>query len=48
MLTNQGHRVTAVDNGAAAVAAVSRQDFDLVLMDVRMRNINGLVATGQI
>ena len=48
LLSKQRHRVTAVVSGVAAVAAVSRQNFDLVLMDVSMKNMNGLVASRQI
>lgn len=40
-----GHEVVCRDNGAAAVAAASSEDFDIVLMDVRMPGMNGLEAT---
>ena len=44
MLTGEGHQVAMVGNGAAAVDAVARDDFDLVLMDVRMPVMDGLTA----
>jgi PAS domain S-box-containing protein len=43
-----GHEVVCVDNGAAAVEAAATQDFDVILMDVRMPGMNGLEATRQI
>jgi signal transduction histidine kinase/CheY-like chemotaxis protein/HPt (histidine-containing phosphotransfer) domain-containing protein len=44
-LTHGGHRVVCLDNGAAAVAAAASEDFDVILMDVRMPGMNGLEAT---
>jgi CheY-like chemotaxis protein len=43
-----GHEVVCVDSGAAAVEAVATEDFDAVLMDVRMPGMNGMVATRRI
>ena len=34
LLANQGHQVVVANNGAEAVEAVSKSEFDLVLMDV--------------
>jgi CheY-like chemotaxis protein len=47
-LTLGGHTVVCVDNGAAAVDAATAEDFDVILMDVRMPVMNGLEATRKI
>lgn len=40
------HEVHEVVNGEAAVAAASSDDFDLILMDIRMPgNVDGIEAT---
>jgi signal transduction histidine kinase/ActR/RegA family two-component response regulator len=47
MLAPLGHRITRVPDGAQAVAALRRGDFDLVLMDMLMPGLDGLGATRQ-
>jgi signal transduction histidine kinase/CheY-like chemotaxis protein/streptogramin lyase len=44
-LEKKGHRVKVVNNGREAVAALERESFDLVLMDVQMPEMDGLEAT---
>ena len=45
LLGQLGMQVTCVEDGAEAVAAVIGGDWDLVLMDVQMPNLDGLAAT---
>ncbi len=44
-LQDAGHQVTRVENGAQAVDALNKNHFDLVFMDMRMPQMNGLEAT---
>jgi two-component system sensor histidine kinase/response regulator len=48
VLQKQGHAITVVDNGRAAVDAVASGSFDVVLMDLQMPEMGGLEATGLI
>ncbi len=48
MLNKMGHAVMVVDTGKAAVAQLLHSDFDLVLMDVQMPEMDGFEATAAI
>ena len=45
LLEKEGHNVTLVEDGEAAVAASDETDFDVILMDVQMPVMDGLEAT---
>ncbi len=48
LLQKSGYRVVIANNGREALAAVERQRFDLILMDVQMPEMGGLEATAAI
>lgn len=48
IIEKAGHHVTAVTNGREAVDAIAVEDFDLILMDVSMPEMDGLEATAAI
>src|SRR5437660_12439 len=47
-LTERGHKVDFASTGAAAVEAVARGGYDLVLMDVILPDVDGIEATRRI
>ena len=47
-LRADGHSVTEVADGEAAIDAARATDFDMILMDMRMPRMNGFETTGQI
>jgi PAS domain S-box-containing protein len=48
LLEKHGHIVTLVGNGRDALAALEREAFDVVLMDVQMPELDGLEATQEL
>ncbi|MBG0776737.1 MAG: response regulator [Desulfovibrionaceae bacterium] len=45
LLGKAGHSVISVANGVAAVAEARKSDFDVVLMDIQMPDMDGVLAT---
>ncbi|HWA89422.1 MAG TPA: response regulator [Rhizomicrobium sp.] len=48
LLSKAGYEVEIAENGHQAVDAVRRSDFDVVLMDIQMPELDGVLATRQI
>ena len=48
LLDKLGHRVTFAENGREALTLASTQDFDLILMDVHMPEMDGLTCAQHI
>jgi signal transduction histidine kinase/DNA-binding response OmpR family regulator len=48
LLQKKGHRVTVADNGKEALRLLEEGDFDVVLMDLRMPEMDGMAATAAI
>ncbi len=48
MLEKMGHQAVLANNGLEALEQLSSKEFDLVLMDVQMPEMDGLTATKQI
>jgi CheY-like chemotaxis protein len=45
MLEKQGHQVTGAMNGEEALAALEKENFELILMDIQMPKMDGFQAT---
>lgn len=48
LLEKQGHSVAVVEDGPAVLAALDREAFDLVLMDIQMPGLDGLEVTARV
>lgn len=48
LLNRLGHNVDVVDNGRSAVEAVRNQQYNCVLLDIHMPELDGIAATKQI
>jgi len=45
LLDKRGHRITIANNGREAIEILSREDFDIVLMDCQMPEMDGFETT---
>jgi len=48
VLEREGHQVQVASSGREAIAILEREEFDLVLMDIQMPELDGLQATAHI
>lgn len=48
LLEDEGHNCTLADHGGEALEAIETNDFDLVLMDIRMPKVDGIKAIKEI
>ncbi|GAB6167473.1 hypothetical protein JCM19992_34730 [Thermostilla marina] len=48
LLERRGHRVTVAENGRQALDRLAEREFDVVLMDIQMPEMDGFAATAEI
>jgi DNA-binding NtrC family response regulator len=48
LLTNRGYRVTAVNGGDSAIQALEKDNFDVVVLDLKMPGMDGLTTLKEI
>ena len=48
LLTNRGYKVTTANNGDAAIQALEKENFDVVVLDLKMPGMDGLVTLKEI
>jgi len=48
LLTNRGYRVTAVNSGDSAVQALEQENFDVVVLDLKMPGMDGITTLKEI
>lgn len=48
LLSTWGHRVTVAGDGAEAILRWQQREFDIILMDIHMPNVDGIQATQKI
>ncbi|MBU1903054.1 MAG: response regulator [Proteobacteria bacterium] len=48
LLTTRGYKVTAVNNGNSAIRALEDEDFDVVVLDLKMPGMDGITTLREI
>jgi len=48
LLTNRGYKVTAANSGDAAIQALEKENFDVVVLDLKMPGMDGLATLKEI
>ena len=48
LLTNRGYRVTAVNSGDAAIQELEKNDYDVVVLDLKMPGMDGITTLKEI
>ncbi len=48
LLEQSGHTVTVAENGAQAITKLESADYDIILMDLHMPEVDGIEATHRI
>jgi DNA-binding response OmpR family regulator len=48
LLTNRGYKVTAVNSGDAAIQALEKENYDVVVLDLKMPGMDGIATLKEI
>ena len=48
LLTNRGYKVTAVNSGDSAIQALEKENYDVVVLDLKMPGMDGLATLKEI